>query len=436
MKKVAKIFKIEDMSVWYDGLVFLVSLILLIALFVFKADHVGVGHWFLFSYTVLITVFQLFRLLAAIISPRVLAVIESGHIDNENYTPSVTIVIPCKNEGKDIAHTILKSFEADYPKDLLEVIVINDGSTDDTLSEILKVKESHPELIIIDWKENRGKREGMAAGFRIAKGEIVVQLDSDSYIEPKKFRDLIRPFANPIVGAVCAHADVANADKNFITKMQAGYYFIAFRILKAAESSLCSVFCCSGCSSAYRKEIVMPIMEEWLAEQFMGVTVKHGDDRSLTGWVLKQGYRTIYTHKAQAYTIAPENMKQLFRQQIRWKKSWVSNAFFTFKYIFKTDPFVGVFYFTPLVLISFLTPLVALFNIYLLSIWRGSLPFAYLTGGLIVTLLYMLYAARHTNGKKKYIGHFLAWQFLTVTVFCYFIFYSAFTFRNQSWATR
>lgn len=168
----------------------------------------------------------------------------------------------------------------------------------------------------------------------------------------------------------------------------------------------------------------------------MGVQVKHGDDRSLTGWVLKLGYKTIYSHKVQAYTIAPSTVKQLMKQQVRWKKSWVSNAFFTFKYIFKTDPLVGIFYFTPLIFISFLTPIIAFYNLYYLSFFNDTLPFKYLLGGCIITILYMLYAWRYAKNKKRYIQYFFIWQLLTLTVFSYVLYYSFFRFRDQRWGTR
>ncbi|GAH13888.1 unnamed protein product, partial [marine sediment metagenome] len=140
-----------------------------------------------------------------------------------------------------------------------------DGSTDGTLEVLKKMKKEHQSLSVYDWTENQGKRWGMAAGFVSSKSDIVIQLDSDSYIDPKTLRDLVAPFKNEKVSAVCAYGEPKNADSNVITRMQAAYYFMSFRILKAAESSFDTVFCCSGCCSAYRKKDVMPIIYDWLA---------------------------------------------------------------------------------------------------------------------------------------------------------------------------
>ena len=92
-------------------------------------------------------------------------------------------------------------------------------------------------------------------------GEVVVQLDSDSYIEPGTIQKLVDYFKNPQVGAVCAHTYVENADQNILTRMQTAHYFVAFRVLKAAESAFSLIFCCSGCSSAYRKSVVLPVID-------------------------------------------------------------------------------------------------------------------------------------------------------------------------------
>jgi hyaluronan synthase len=357
------------------------------------------------------------------------------HAHTQTYEPNITVVIPCKNEEGAIAHTIQKTFEADYPAYKLEVIVINDGSTDNTLDEIIRMKESFPTLTVVDWKENKGKRQGMAEGFRRARGEIVIQLDSDSYIEPGDIRALIAPFQNPDVAAVCAHAEPSNADANLLTKMQAAYYFMSFRILKAAESTYHTVFCCSGCSSAYRRNAVMPIMEEWLNERFLGLPATWGDDRALTSWVLKQGYKAVYTDEAKAYTIVPEKFRQFTKQQIRWKKSFLVNSVFLSKFIFKRDAFVGFFYFVPLTVVTFLTPIMAFWSLWWSPIVHQSIPLHYLIGlGMICSLMAVYYQL--LAPKNNHWPYLFLWYGLSAGMLSFLLFYALATIQNRAWGTR
>jgi hyaluronan synthase len=388
----------------------------------------------LLAYTLFITTFELSRLVAATffrgMSKNVLS---KG--DSIYYEPTVSFVIPCKNEEKAIKRTISKCFEADYPKEKLEVIVINDGSTDNTLKELRSLQKKYPSLIVVDWKINKGKREGMAEGFRRAKGEIVVQLDSDSYIIPETFRKLIEPFANPEIGAVCAHADPENADKNILTKVQAAYYFMSFRILKAAESSFAAVFCCSGCSSAYRRSLIVPILNMWLKEKFLGLPVTWGDDRALTNWVLRQKYKTIYTDEARALTICPDKWKTFFKQQVRWKKGWFVNSVFASKFIYKTRPFVAFTYFFPLIFVTLMTPFMAARAFFYNSLVRGIYPVYYVLGILLMAFLIVTFY-RYVSRENHYWPYLFVWSGINMIVLSYVLFYSLLTIQNRKWGTR
>ena len=89
---------------------------------------------------------------------------------------------------------------------------------------------------MIDFPENCGKRAAMAAGIRATEAEVIVFVDSDSVVEPGALRMLVQPLHDSRVGAVCGHADVLNVRESWLTRMQAVRYFVAFRVVKAAES--------------------------------------------------------------------------------------------------------------------------------------------------------------------------------------------------------
>lgn len=387
-------------------------------------------------YTLLVTTFELSRVLGAIFYTEVTSrAIPTAAAGAAAYEPSITFVIPCKNEGAAIEKTVRKCFEADYPAHLIEVIVINDGSTDDTGAVLDSLRPRYAGLTVVHWSVNRGKRHGMAEGFKRAKGEIIVQLDSDSYIEPSTFREIIAPFRDPSIGAVCAHADPENADQNFLTRMQAAYYFMSFRILKAAESAFFNVFCCSGCSSAYRKSVVLPVMDAWLAETFLGLPVTWGDDRALTNWVLRRGYRTVYTDRAQAYTICPDNLKQLLTQQVRWKKGWFVNSIFASKFIWKIEPFIAFTYFFPLILITLVTPFMATKALVYNPVVHGVLPVFYIAGVFLMASIITVYY-RYVERNNKYWPYLFAWSALNMVILSFVLFYAIFTIQNRKWGTR
>jgi len=276
----------------------------------------------------------------------------------------------------------------------------------------------------------------MAEGFRRSTGEIVIQLDSDSYITPHTFRYFIEPFRNPAVGAVSAHTDPANPDENILTKMQTAYYFMSFRILKAAESTFHTVFCCSGCASAYRKSAVMPILDSWLEETFLGLPVTWGDDRAITNWVIKRGFKTVYTNKVQAYTIVPTKLRQFIKQQIRWKKGWFVNSIFASKFIVKREPFVAFTYFFPLMIVTFLTPFMAARAFFYTPIARSpDATLYYVLGVLLITTLIMI-VYRFIARDNSYWPYLFVWATINTLILAYLLLFALITIQNRSWGTR
>ena len=388
----------------------------------------------LFSYAIIVTTFELSRIISAMLYENNLDSLAKASGAGEPYEPKIAFVIPCKNEERDIADAIIQCHLLDYPSDKVEIIVVNDGSTDRTKLVLEELKKFYPNIKIIDWP-NQGKRWGMAAGFNMSEAEIVIQMDSDSHIDPATFRELLVPFQNPKVGAVCAHGEPRNADDNFVTRMQTAYYYMSFRILKAAESTYDTVFCCSGCCSAYRKSAVMPVLYSWLAETFLGKPVTWGDDRALTSWLLKTDWKTVYAKDALAYTVVPDTFKKLMKQQLRWKKSWIVNFFLTGKFIWKKQPFVSFFYYYPLILISLLTPIMTFDALFWQPVIKGVFPIYHILGILMLTAIMALYY-RYVAPSNKYWIYLFPWSMLNLFVLSFVIVAAALRIQDRGWGTR
>ena len=218
--------------------------------------------------------------------------------------------MPGFNEEAAIGDSLRSLLALDYPAGKLEIVAVNDGSTDGTLREMKTVAaHSDGRVHVIDLGTNQGKRAAMAAGIRATDAEIVAFVDSDSVLEPGRAphpRAGLRRRRR--VGAICGHADVLNLNETWLTKMQAVRYFVAFKVVKAAESVFNAVTCCSGCFSAYRREAIMPHLDWWENQTFLGRPSTFGDDRSLTNCVLRK-WKVRYESRAVSHTIVPVGLQ-------------------------------------------------------------------------------------------------------------------------------
>jgi len=115
---------------------------------------------------------------------------------------SVSVVVPCWNEGKNIIRTVEAIMNMDYDN-LKEVIVVNDGSTDNTLSILKELKKKYPKLVIVDNKKNTGSAAGAKnLGIRIAKGELIACIDADSFPNRDVLKKIVGYFEDKKVGVV------------------------------------------------------------------------------------------------------------------------------------------------------------------------------------------------------------------------------------------
>ncbi len=249
--------------------------------------------------------------------------------------PKVTVVIPAFNEGPMVGRSIRSVAACAYPKDKLEVIVVDDGSRDDTFFHMQHLRREFPDLVrLVRFVGNRGKRSALVAGFRAATGDIVLTIDSDSEINPNTVHEMVAPFlADPKIGAVAGRVAVLNRDTP-ISRMLEVQFTLAFDYGRAAQSAYRCVACCPGALSSFRKDIILPYMDEWENQRFLGRPVNHGEDQALTNIVLRQGYDTVYQRTAIVHTLVPTNYRQLSRMFLRWDRSYIVEGFSFAKFMF------------------------------------------------------------------------------------------------------
>jgi hyaluronan synthase len=351
--------------------------------------------------------------------------------------PPLTVIIPAYNEGPMVLKSIESVVSAAYPHDRLEVFVVDDGSRDDTWKYIEQAAKQWPELVRpVRFAKNRGKRAALAAGFKAARGEVLVTIDSDSALEPDALLAIAGPFRDSKVGAVAGKVGAYNRRAGLLPRMLHVRYILSFDVLRAVESSYGTVYCCPGALTAYRTSVVRRVLEPWLQQTFLGAQCTYGEDRALTNWILSLGYSTVYQRSAEVKTVVPTSYKSMCKMFLRWDRSYVREEI----------RFMGIVWKRPLLsaslalwdrLVTNLRFPVSYASLALLGVLTWEHPFMFprfLLAVGIVGLFYSLYFLRSERSP----------DFLFAVAFSYFSFftmfwifpYAVFTVRARSWLTR
>jgi peptidoglycan-N-acetylglucosamine deacetylase len=221
--------------------------------------------------------------------------------------PLVSILSPCYNEAATLANCIKGFANQTYP--CLEVIIINDGSTDNTREVAQQLVAQYPTMVRLLDKENSGKAQSLNYGIHHAVGDIMICVDADSIFQKDTVEQLVAPFRDPTVAAVAGNVKISNTN-TLITKNQLVEYITGQNLEKRTFSELNCIQVISGCVGAFRKDRVLEVggySSDTLVE-----------DMDLTISLAKKGYRIVYNPRAVAYTEAPENLANFMKQRYRW----------------------------------------------------------------------------------------------------------------------
>jgi poly-beta-1,6 N-acetyl-D-glucosamine synthase len=226
--------------------------------------------------------------------------------DDPDYKPRVTVLVPAYNEETVILDTVKSALASNYPN--LEILVINDGSTDRTAELVQQTYGRDPRVRLL-LQSNHGKPSALNHGLTEATGEIVVSIDADTVVDPEAIPRLVRHFENPKVGAVAGNVKVMNRNR-WLTRWQALEYITSQNLEKRAFDLLNCIPVVPGAVGAWRTELLRSM------GGFSGDTVAEDTDLTLT--IRRNGWKILYDEEAIGRTEVPETMEALIRQRFRW----------------------------------------------------------------------------------------------------------------------
>ncbi len=378
---------------------------------------------------------------------------EKKHPIDKKYFVSCMVAV--KNEEKNISRCIDAMLRQTYEHK--EIIVVNDASTDGTL-KVLQKYQDEKKIILINLTKNVGKKRALGKAMAIAKGNIFAHTDSDSVWVSDAIEKMVKVFTYfPEVGAISGHGRALNADKNFFTKIQDVWMEGQFSVRKAFESVFGAVTCVSGPLAVFRKEAIYNFIPAWVNDSFLGQEFKFATDRTMTGFVLgsrsigkklKERYKNssfvkeidyplndwdvVYCKSAKSWTIVPDTFKKMLKQQIRWKKSFIRNIFFTGLFYWKKPLPTAFVYYTHILLVL-IGPYITFRNLIYLPLHGNIITgILYLSGVIFVGFL-LGFAYKLENKNSHRWIYRPAMSLLSTFILSFLVLYSALTIKKMVW---
>lgn len=220
---------------------------------------------------------------------------------NERFRPKVSLVIPTWNEENTIEGKLKNTLAIDYPRNKLEIIVIDSGSRDKTVEIVKRFKR----VKLITENERSGKACALNKVFKLCRGDIVVISDADCRLKRDILLKSMPYFYDPLVGAVTGRESIINSDENLATRTEKTYRDF-FYTVRGAESILDSTYVFDGPFCAFRRGLVNKIDSKSVA-----------DDSELAFRIKKRGYRTLSIPEAVYFEYAPSKLSDRTKQKSR-----------------------------------------------------------------------------------------------------------------------
>lgn len=306
-------------------------------IFVLQLRHMLAGQGEIYLFAVFSTLVWALWLLKVLLSRRY-------RPWTEPYQVTTSVVVPVVDEPLDLFRDVLRRIVAQRPD---EVIVVVNGAPNPGLEQVC---DEFAPLVRRTWTPVPGKRNAVRIGTRMSTGEITVLVDSDTVWTAGTLSELVKPFADPSIGGVTTRQRILDPQRSWITRWADWLENTRALYSMPAQSALGQVGCLPGRTIAFRRRILMQVMDKFMTERFLGVFLEVSDDRTLTNLTLKAGYRTVYQYTSLVYTDAPLKVRKLFKQQLRWARGSQYNTLRMLPWMAGHAPVLAVFFVTDILL--------------------------------------------------------------------------------------
>ncbi len=222
--------------------------------------------------------------------------------------PLISILIPCFNEEKNARETISAALAQRYAN--LEVIAINDGSSDNTACVLQQLAQEEPRLRVIHLAANQGKAVALKAGAAAARGDLLVCIDGDALLDRDTAARLVAPLIHyPHVGAVTGNPRIRTRS-TLIGRIQVGEFSSIIGLIKRTQRIYGRVFTVSGVIAAFRRRALADV-GYWSPDMIT-------EDIDISWKLQLRHWDIFFEPRALCWILMPETLKGLWKQRLRW----------------------------------------------------------------------------------------------------------------------
>ncbi|WP_430868909.1 glycosyltransferase [Demequina aurantiaca] len=232
-----------------------------------------------------------------------------------DFRTTTSVIVPSYHEDPNILLRCLDSWRSQNPT---EIIIVLDVADVEAYNRITALGDDRVTAVLF---HHVGKRSALGCGIRLATSEILFLVDSDTWWEPGLLQAGQMPFADPEVGGCSTQQNVFERNSSIWRRTADWLVNLRYYDYVPAMGRAGAVPCISGRTAIYRREAVMPVLDNLENEFFLGRRCVAGDDGRLTWLVLASGYKTVHQSTARAVSMFPSSFRAFIKQRVRWSRN-------------------------------------------------------------------------------------------------------------------